>query len=299
MAGMDIAPLVSLALRAAVAAGEEIMAVYAGGFAVDREADDSPLPEADRRSHAVIAEILRPAGIPLLSEEGRGIPYDERRGWADLWIVDPLDGTKEFVKRNGEFTVNIALVRPGRPVLGLIMAPAMEVIYLGGEGLGAFKLAADRAILRAMVSEERGILDRFLSLAAPIPFAREADRPYTVVASRSHRSPETEAFIDGLRREHPDLRLASIGSSLKICLVAAGEADVYPRHAPTMEWDTAAGQAVAEAAGSRLVAASDGAPLGYNKPDLVNPWFVVWGRTGVRAEHSTFLPGQRGEIPRV
>jgi 3'(2'), 5'-bisphosphate nucleotidase len=266
---------IALALRAAAAAGDEILDVYAGDFVVDRKADASPLTEADRRAQAMIAGMLGPAGVPQLSEEGRAIPFEERRIWPLLWIVDPLDGTKEFVKRNGEFTVNIALVRDGRPVLGIVYAPAADVLYLGEERLGGFKLAADRALLRAMVSEEESAVERFIRLAEKMPFARGADRPFTVVASRSHRTPETEAFIEELRRDHADLELTSIGSSLKLCLVAEGTADIYPRFAPTMEWDTAAGQAVAEASGARVVSASAGTPLVYNKPDLANPWFIV------------------------
>ncbi|MDD8026599.1 MAG: 3'(2'),5'-bisphosphate nucleotidase CysQ [Acidobacteriota bacterium] len=274
---MEAHKLVALALRAAVAAGEDIMDVYAAGFTVDRKADQSPLTEADRRAHARITEMLGPAGIPVLSEEGRGIPYDERHAWPGLWIVDPLDGTKEFIKRNGEFTVNIALVQEGRPVLGVVYAPAANALYLGETSLGGFKLAAERSILRAMVSEGERLLERFVRLAVKLPFAPSGIRPFTVVASRSHMNQETESFIEDLRRDHADLELASIGSSLKLCLVAEGTADVYPRFAPTMEWDTAAGQAVAEASGARVVSAPNGASLAYNKPDLHNPWFIVVG----------------------
>jgi 3'(2'), 5'-bisphosphate nucleotidase len=271
---MDALMRAALALRAAVAAGEDIMDVYGGAFAVDRKDDQSPLTEADRRAHARIAEILRPLGIPVFSEEGRGIPYEERRGWPLLWIVDPLDGTKEFIKRNGEFTVNIALIHDGCPVLGVVYAPAADVLYLGEASLGGFKLAADRAILKAMTTEMESSLERFVRLAVKLPFAPAA-RPFTVVASRSHMNPETEAFIEARRGEHGGLEMVSIGSSLKFCLVAEGSADVYPRFAPTMEWDTAAGQAVAEASGARVVSASDGTPLAYNKSDLANPRFIV------------------------
>jgi 3'(2'), 5'-bisphosphate nucleotidase len=275
MIPMETGRLLSLALRAAFAAGDEIMDVYAGDFGVEHKDDRSPLTEADRRSHARILEILAPARIPVLSEEGRTIPFDERLGWPELWIVDPLDGTKEFVKRNGEFTVNIALIRDGRPVLGVVYAPSADVLYLGAADWGGFKLAADRAILRAVAAEAGNALERFVRLAVRLPFEPADTRPFTVVASRSHRSPETDAFIQAKRREHGEIDLASIGSSLKICLVAEGSADVYPRFAPTMEWDTAAGQAVAEASGARVVSAADGSPLAYNKPDLTNPWFIV------------------------
>lgn len=275
MMAMERARLLDLALRAAVAAGDEIMDVYAGAFAVESKDDLSPLTEADRRSHARIAETLAPAAIPVLSEEGRDIPYEERGAWPELWIVDPLDGTKEFVKRNGEFTVNIALVVAGRPILGVVYAPAADVLYLGASHWGGFKLAADRALLRAMAAEAGNALERFIRLAVRLPFEPAGTRPFTVVASRSHRSPETDAYIEARRQERGEIDLVSIGSSLKICLVAEGSADVYPRFAPTMEWDTAAGQAVAEASGARVVSAADGAPLNYDKADLVNPWFIV------------------------
>jgi 3'(2'), 5'-bisphosphate nucleotidase len=264
-----------LALRAAVAAGDVIMDVYADAFDVREKDDRSPLTEADRRSHARISEALAPEGIPVLSEEGRDIPYLERRAWPVLWIVDPLDGTKEFVKRNGEFTVNIALARDGRPVLGVVYAPAMDVLYLGAMGWGGFKLAADRAILRAVAAVAGNALERFIRLAVRLPFEPVGGRPFTVVASRSHRSPETDAFIEARRRERGEIELVSIGSALKMGLVAEGSADVYPRFAPTMEWDTAAGQAVAEASGARVLSAADNSPLAYNKPDLTNPWFIV------------------------
>jgi 3'(2'), 5'-bisphosphate nucleotidase len=275
MTSMETASLLSLALGAAVAAGDEIMDVYAGEFAVAHKDDRSPLTEADRRSHARITEILTPSRIPVLSEEGRDIPFDERCGWPELWIVDPLDGTKEFVKRNGEFTVNIALIREGRPVLGVVYAPAADVLYLGAADWGGFKLAADRAILRAVATEAGNALERFIRLAVRLPFEPTEACLFTVVASRSHRNPETDAFIEARRRERGEIDLVSLGSSLKICLVAEGSADVYPRFAPTMEWDTAAGQAVAEASGARVIAADGGMPLAYNKPDLTNPWFIV------------------------
>jgi len=267
--------LLSLALKAAVAAGEEIMAVYGREFEVERKDDRSPLTEADRRAHRCIADILSPSKLPLLSEEGKAVPFDERRGWPSFWLVDPLDGTKEFIKRNGEFTVNIALVEGRRSVLGVIFAPVPGTIYFGGRGIGAFKLEGIRNFSAdAKTGDELSVLwakkaDRLPLAPASVP------RKFTVAASRSHRSQETESYIESLRREHGDLELVSSGSSLKICRVAEGAADVYPRFAPTMEWDTAAGQAIVEAAGAAIVRADDHSPLEYNKPDLTNPWFVV------------------------
>ena len=243
------------------AAGAAILERYEGPIAVTRKSDSSPLTEADRAAHAVIVEGLGQAfpGIPVLSEEGRGIPYPERRAWERFWLVDPLDGTKEFIRRNGEFTVNIALVEGGDPVAGVIYVPARRVLYGGIRGKGAWREEAP--------GEALPIRSR-----APDPEAG-----LTVVVSRSHPSPETEAYLEGLRVA----RRIPAGSSLKFCAVAEGRADLYPRLGPTMEWDTAAGQAVLEAAGGR-VEDLEGRPLRYNKPDLRNPHFVARGRLETR-----------------
>ena len=252
-----------IAIKTAIEAGNDIMAIYndpEADFGIERKADNSPLTRADKAAHARIMTFLSNTDIPVLSEEGAHQPYVERSKWKRLWIVDPLDGTKEFIKRNGEFTVNIALVEDGTPIMGVIYVPVKKVLYYGkafGEKAGAFRATIPDA-------------------AQPIPQKAETGkRVLTVVASRSHLSPETEAFINDLRNEHPDLELVSSGSSLKICLVAEGAADVYPRHAPTMEWDTAAGDAIARAAGCTVVDATTGHPLHYNKADLHNPWFIV------------------------
>lgn len=265
--------LLSVALRAAVLAGKEIKEVYGSEFKVEIKDDKSPLTEADKRSHHRIADILKETGLPLLSEEGKTIPFGERNKWKYFWLIDPLDGTKEFIKRNGEFTVNIALIRNGVPVLGVIYAPVIDAIYFGCEGTGSYKLDADYDYLSHLIQSEH-IADKLISAGQRLP-VRNTDRPYTVVASRSHMSDETAAFIDSLRREHRDLQMISKGSSLKLCLVAEGAADVYPRFAPTMEWDTAAGQAIAMSAGYSVINAHDQSDVIYNKEDLLNPWFIV------------------------
>ena len=273
--------LLRLAVAAAIRAGEAIMEVYTSPTAnweVERKADNSPLTLADRRSHAVIAPALAETGIPVLSEEGAHLPYEERKAWRQLWIVDPLDGTKEFIKRNGEFTVNIALADDGVPVMGVIFVPVTRVLYVGSEA-GAFKAVVPDGVyaLDALALESiRVKTDDLVMLADPV-------RPFTVVASRSHLSAETQDYIDSLRTAHPDLEMVSAGSSLKLCLVAEGKADVYPRFAPTMEWDTAAGHAICRAAGAEVwqvkteetAAPSCRQPLAYNKADLLNPWFIV------------------------
>ena len=238
----------------AASAGSAIMEVYNRGEVKSvLKADDSPLTEADMASHRVIVEglsALTPS-LPVLSEESDGIPYGERESWTDYWLVDPLDGTKEFLKRNGEFTVNIALVSGDRPVLGVVAAPAMGVSFSAARGLGAHRYEQDGRV--------------------PIEVASgEGSGKVRVAASRSHRGELLDGFLDRIG-EH---ECVSMGSSLKLCMVAEGRADIYPRLGPTMEWDTAAAHAVVNEAGGR-VTDLDGMELKYNKPDLHNPFFIV------------------------
>lgn len=241
----------------AESAGDAIMAIYDGGdFETRRKDDDSPLTAADLASNRVIAAGLAKMkpGLPVLSEESGHASFDQRRGWEAFWLVDPLDGTKEFIKRNGEFTVNIALVAEGRPVLGVVHAPALGRTYWGAEGLGAFlrREGADEAI---------SVVER-------------VEEPVTVVVSRSHLRERDEAFIAAMSERYGTVKKAPTGSSLKLCRVAEGEADVYPRFGPTMEWDIAAAEAVLEQAGG-VIETPEGEKLGYNKESLVNPHFVA------------------------
>jgi 3'(2'), 5'-bisphosphate nucleotidase len=271
--------LLVAAARASVLAGRAILDVYRGAIEVEFKADSSPLTVADRRSHELIAGHLKPTGIPILSEEGRDIPHAERRGWQRLWIVDPLDGTKEFVKRLGEFTVNIALVEDGRPTLGVVFVPVANVLYFGRVEDGSFRLDDPEAVAalaaHAADGTARAILEGLRSRAARLPVDLEAHAPFVIVGSRSHQTPELHAYVDRKRRELGEVAFTSAGSSLKYCLVAEGRADVYPRLGPTMEWDTAAGQVIAEAAGASVLRHDDGRPLSYNKEDLLNPWHVA------------------------
>lgn len=262
-----------MAVYAAIVAGQEIIDVYGREFTVEIKEDKSPLTEADKRANAKIMELLSPSDLPVMSEEGRSIPYEERSSWHSLWIVDPLDGTKEFIKRNGEFTVNIALIIKGRPVAGVVYAPVMGLLYFGGEAMGSYRILTD-SISSSLFSEKQPSWDQLISQGEQLPM-NLSPRPYRVVASRSHMSEETAAFVEALKKEHAEVELISKGSSLKICLVAEGSADVYPRFAPTMEWDTAAGQAVASGAGKSLVRTDDGSDMRYNREDLLNPWFIV------------------------
>ena len=256
------------AVHAALKAGGEIMKVYEGNFSVEYKADHSPLTVADQRAHELIGEKLKDTGIPVLSEEGKDIPYEERQQWRDLWVVDPLDGTKEFVKQNGEFTVNIALIERFSPVLGVIYVPVEGTLYFGAQGLGAYRLDG------ASFEKEFPSWDQLVEQATPLPVKK--NRPYRMVGSRSHMNEDTVDFFEEMREQYPDLEVISRGSSLKICMVAEGEADLYPRFAPTMEWDTAAGHAIVREAGFEMYQVQEeGIPLQYNKKDLLNPWFVV------------------------
>lgn len=259
------------AIEAALRAGGKILSIYndpSSDFQVERKADNSPLTIADRKAHETIVKILEDTPFPILSEEGKSLPFEMRNGWETLWIVDPLDGTKEFIKRNGEFTVNIALVLKGKPVMGVIYVPVKKVLYFAEDTLGAYKIEGIEDL-------DHKSLDDLISEAVRLPDKSISRTNFVMVASRSHLTPETENYIDKMRAVHGDLELVSIGSSLKICLVAEGRADVYPRFAPTMEWDTAAGHAIASAAGMEVYQAETDLPLQYNKQDLLNPWFVV------------------------
>lgn len=271
--------LLMTAVRASVLAGLATLEVYHSEMEVEFKADHSPLTLADRRSHDIIAGRLTSTGIPVLSEEGRSIPHAQRSGWRRLWIVDPLDGTKEFVKHLGEFTVNIALVEDRRPTLGAIFVPVKNVLYFGRLEDGSFRLdSADAIAALASNSEhadDRTALERLRAQSRRLPVDRQAHVPFVIVGSRSHATPELHAYVDRERRERGEVQFVSAGSSLKYCLVAEGRADVYPRLGPTMEWDTAAGQVIAEAAGARVARHDTGQPLTYNKEDLLNPWHVV------------------------
>ncbi len=257
------------AVKASVEAGIAIMKVYETDFSVKNKSDNSPLTLADMESHTIISSMLQSTGIPVLSEEGNDIAYAERKEWAVFWLIDPLDGTKEFVNRNGDFTVNIALIESSYPIAGVIYIPVEDVLFLGLPGIGAMKFEQVMKHIDACRN-----LEDFLKSGIPLPLIQD-ERPYTVVCSRSHMSSETETFIEELKNLHGQIDYASRGSSLKLCMIAEGKADIYPRFAPTMEWDTAAGQAIAEASGAGVVRTEDGKRLQYNKNELLNPWFIV------------------------
>jgi 3'(2'), 5'-bisphosphate nucleotidase len=263
---VDIKELLFSSVRAALKAGEEILKVYESDFSIEQKEDRSPLTLADKNAHEIICENLKETSFPVLSEEGRAVAYAERSGWDYFWMVDPLDGTKEFIKRNGEFTVNIALIHKQRAILGVIYVPVTKTLYYAAEGVGSYKFQ----ITDMIADDLEGLI--LQSLKLPVP---HANKKFTVVASRSHLSEETEMFIDGVKTAHKEVEFISSGSSIKLCLVAEGSADVYPRFAPTMEWDTAAGQAICEIAGKKVIDYTTNKPLLYNKTDLLNNWFIV------------------------
>jgi len=273
----ELRELLGLALRAAGRAGREILGVYSGPFAVDSKQDQTPITEADRRAHQAIAEELRAGSpYPLLSEEGPQTPYAERRRWRRFWLVDPLDGTKEFVKRNGEFTVNIALIQRGRPVLGVVYAPASGLLYFAARGVGARKaegLSPGPELERATRSA-RELPRRPSTFPGRIP-SRPRKARLTVMASRSHTSPQWLSYLEQLRQVYAEVEVLSLGSALKSCLVAEGRADLYLRFGRTMEWDTAAAQAVLEAVGRHMRAYPARRTLRYNKESLANPAFLA------------------------
>jgi 3'(2'), 5'-bisphosphate nucleotidase len=233
--------------------------------------------EADRRSHRIITEELsRASGYPILSEEGRSVPYDERRGWKRFWVVDPLDGTKEFVKRNGEFTINIALLEGTVPVLGVVYAPLPDLLYFAWED-SSYRLEGFSEFGPDVPGDLRERASR-LPVRKPFDFDETQKRhSITVIGSRSHRGPHFAGYVRKIKRAYADrVEIKTSGSALKPCLVADGTADLYPRFGPTMEWDTAASHAVVRGVGKRMVAIETGAELVYNKERLVNPSFLVY-----------------------
>jgi 3'(2'), 5'-bisphosphate nucleotidase len=278
---VDLKTYILRSIQAAIAAGNAVNEVYhSEDFGVEYKPDQSPLTLADQKSHDIIVNGLREFDIPILSEEGKDTPYAQRKDWKRFWVVDPLDGTKEFIKRNGEFTVNIALVENSRPVLGTIFVPDSNTLYFAGRNFGAYKLQdgpfAELPETRVESKEEtQTLLDQIIGQSSRLPIENQQRPSLTIVGSRSHKTAELEAYVGEKRKTHGEVEFISAGSSLKICLVAEGRADVYPRLGPTMEWDTAAGQAIAEHAGARVYQYNTSKPLIYNKEDLHNPWFIV------------------------
>ena len=261
--------LLQTALEAALSAGKAIMGIYNTDFEVAYKNDMSPLTLADLTADKIINEYLSFTGIPVISEESENVEYARRQFWEMLWMVDPLDGTKEFVRRSDEFTINIALIIKQKPVMGVVYAPATGEMYFGMESLGSFFTRIDLGDA-TLVHSSANIISNSKKLPLTI-----APGEFIVQASRSHRDAETRRFTDKLKQLHPDLRIVVRGSSLKLCAVAEGTCQIYPRFGPTMEWDTAAGHAIIELAGGQVTDAKNDLPLVYNKKSLLNPDFIA------------------------
>ena len=275
-----------MALLAAKDAGRAILDVYRQDFDISYKDDHSPLTLADQRSHNIIVSHLSDVSgerLPILSEEGRSISYQQRRRWKYFWMADPLDGTKEFIKKNDEFAVNIAQIHQNRPILGVIYVPVKDVFYFAGDGLGAYRMdnsdilaiGTDRPVKNDSARVLETILARSIKLPDDNHRFEKKDSQITIVGSRSHATKELEAFIETMRKKHEQVEFISAGSSLKLCLVAEGRADIYPRLGPTMEWDTAAGQVIVEQARGSVLNYEMDEPLRYNKKNLLNPWFIA------------------------
>jgi 3'(2'), 5'-bisphosphate nucleotidase len=261
----DYKNLLKTAIGASIKAGEKTLEYFEKELKIETKEDNSPLTDADLESNNIINKLLKHTGIPILSEENKIIPYKERKAWNLFWMVDPLDGTKEFVQKSAEYTVNIALIENNKPVVGVIYVPVQKTLYYSTSGSGVFKVIANSLL---SYSE---IIKKSISL----PIKHDKKDKIVIIASKSHMSMETKAFIEELRKNSGDHDLIAIGSSLKFCLMAEGLADFYPRFGPTMEWDTAAGQVIAESANCHLIDIAGG-DLKYNKIDLYNPSFIAY-----------------------
>jgi 3'(2'), 5'-bisphosphate nucleotidase len=261
---MKISKELEIAIKTSLVAGKKIIEIYnSNNFDVSEKSDKSPLTIADKESHKIIVDFLSKTSHPILSEEGSEIDYKKRRSWDTFWLVDPIDGTKEFIKKNGEFTVNIALIKNQKTILGVVYAPALKVLYFAEENFGSYKVNNISSFKYIFKGKTQNL--------------KESSYPeiYTMVVSKSHMNHETEDYVREIKNGEGKIKLKSFGSSLKICKVADGEAHCYPRFGPTMEWDTAAAHAVAKYAACRLIDSKSKKELLYNKENLLNPFFLV------------------------
>ncbi|MFH1119758.1 MAG: 3'(2'),5'-bisphosphate nucleotidase CysQ [Bacteroidota bacterium] len=266
----NISHLTLQAIKSAIKAGQLILEIYNSEYITTYKQDNSPLTTADSAAHKSIAEDLAETGFPVLSEEGKEIPWVVRQQWHYFWLVDPLDGTKEFISRNGEFTVNIALIAADTPVMGVIYVPVSGMLYFGSAETGSYSFDCMVNPFNPQINR----LDKLLEQCIKLPLSCQAEQ-FTILASRSHLTQETSTVIEKILEEYPDSNIVNTGSSLKFCRLAEGNAHFYPRFSPTMEWDTAAGHAIAVNAGIQVKAWPGTGPLKYNKESLVNPWFIA------------------------
>ncbi|MBN2520880.1 MAG: 3'(2'),5'-bisphosphate nucleotidase CysQ [Bacteroidales bacterium] len=263
--------LLSLAIKSTIIAGKKILKIYnSNNFKIELKNNLSPITIADKESNKIIYDFLRKTDIPILSEEGKDIPYKERKNWDSFWLVDPLDGTKEFINRNGEFTVNIALINNNSPLLGVIYAPVLDLLYYGAPSINSNKIANASKLIN-----DKAKVKNILSFSTKISNESTIKNTIRVIASRSHFSKETENYINTIKHKFEKINYKTIGSSLKFCLIAEGECDIYPRFGPTMEWDTGAGHAIAQYANCIITLTDQKSPMIYNKKNLLNPYFIV------------------------
>jgi len=255
------------AINASVLAGIKIIEIY-NKFDnnVNYKSDNSPLTEADLSSNQIINNILSDTQIPIISEENKQIPYDERKNWKTFWLIDPLDGTKEFINKRSDFTVNIALIENNSPVFGVIYIPVKKSLFFGIKSIGSYKIEN--------VTEEFLTFENLKENSILLPQLSD-NKTFRVVASKSHFDEKTNNFIEDLKKTHTQIELINVGSSLKLCSIAEGTADIYPRFAPTMEWDIAAGHAIINAAGGIVYDINSNKELIYNKENLLNPCFIA------------------------
>ncbi len=256
-------------INCAIEAGKAICEIYnSTNFDISYKADNSPLTAADKKSNAIIMQTLNKYEYPIISEENKQIPYENRKNWTTFWLVDPLDGTKEFIKKNGQFTVNIALIHNQLPILGIIYAPTRKELFFGGDTInGSFKIEN--------IDNTFENFNEIKKSAKKLPDKKLLERNYRAIVSLLHFSEETKNYVEKLRETHKDLELFNVGSSLKFCTIAEGNADIYPRFGPTMEWDIAAGHAIVKFAGGKVINVETQQEMTYNKENLLNPFFIV------------------------
>ncbi|HRH10736.1 MAG TPA: 3'(2'),5'-bisphosphate nucleotidase CysQ [Bacteroidia bacterium] len=269
---LNIPYLLRLAIEASLQAGSEILKIYETDFAVELKSDKSPVTKADRMASDCIIRFLKESNIEVLSEEDTLFDYQLRKNWKHIWIIDPLDGTREFVKRNGEFTVNIALIEDGQPIIGVIYSPVSRNLYFSSRESGSFKVSGHDVL---QLTNEKLDLDKLIALARQMPLQNFPSK-YTVVASRSHLSSMINERINKAKLEYNEVDVINTGSSIKFCLIAEGLAHEYPRFGNTMEWDTAAGQCIIEQAGGKVIDLVTNEKLSYNRENLCNNSFIAF-----------------------
>jgi len=270
---MDHAELLRHAIVASIHAGTEILKVYETDFSVEIKTDNTPVTKADKAASNYIINSLAATGIPVLSEEGEHFSYEKRKNWKKIWVVDPLDGTKEFIKRNGEFTVNIALIEDQAPVIGVIYSPVFKYLYYAVKGSGSYRIS-EHTILSELNKGDFDV-EKLIGSAVKLP-NHPYPEIYTIIASRSHLSKEVSARIAVAKLKFGKVNVINTGSSIKFCRIAEGLAHEYPRYGNTMEWDTAAGQCIVEQAGGKVIDLATNNPIIYNRENLRNNDFIVF-----------------------